>query len=107
MRNKVMKGWPAGANYNRDMRRLAVLLPLDALRCALVVLALLVRAGSTCGDTIVLKNGRRINASNVVEAGDKITYETTAGELTLPKSIVDHIEKGGAVAIPGSPGADA
>ena len=58
-------------------------------------------------DTIVLKNGRRITAFNVVEAGDKIKYETSAGELSLPKSIVDHIEKGGAVAMPGAPGADA
>jgi hypothetical protein len=46
------------------------------------------------GDTIVLKNGHRISASNVVEAGDKIRYETSVGELSLPKSIVDHIEKG-------------
>jgi len=45
-------------------------------------------------DTIVLKNGHRISASNVVEVGDKIRYETSVGELSLPKSIVDHIEKG-------------
>ncbi len=32
-------------------------------------------------------------------------YETSAGQLSLPKSIVDHIEKGGAV--PDSPGAAA
>src|SRR5262249_53680415 len=48
-------------------------------------------------DTIVLKNGRRIIALSVVEVGDKVRYQTSAGELTLPKSIVDHIEKGGAV----------
>jgi tetratricopeptide (TPR) repeat protein len=58
-------------------------------------------------DTIVLKNGRRINAFNVVEAGEKIRYETAAGELSLPKSIVDHIEKGGSVPMPGMPEADA
>ena len=46
-------------------------------------------------DTIVLKNGRRIRALSVTEEGDKIHYETSAGTLTLPKSIVDHIEKGG------------
>jgi len=28
-----------------------------------------------------------------VEVGEKIKYETSAGELSLPKSIVDHIEK--------------
>jgi tetratricopeptide (TPR) repeat protein len=58
-------------------------------------------------DTIVLKNGRRITAMSVVEEGDKVKYLTSAGELSLPKSIVDHIEKGGAVAMAGSPGADA
>lgn len=48
-------------------------------------------------DTIVLKNGRRIFALSVIDEGTKIRYITSAGELTLPKSIVDHIEKGGAL----------
>jgi hypothetical protein len=89
------------------MQRSPVLLGLDAIRIAMVALALLLAAGYTEADTIVLKNGRRITAFNVVETGDKIKYETSAGELTLPKSIVDHIEKGGAVPMPGAPGADA
>src|SRR5262249_45145183 len=58
------------------------------------------------GDTIVLKNGRRIVALSVVEEGDKVRYQTSAGELSLPKSIVDHIEKGGAMPLEG-PGAGA
>jgi tetratricopeptide (TPR) repeat protein len=62
------------------------------LACA----ALLLVAPAALPDTIVLKNGRRIIAISVREEGDKITYETSAGELSLPKSIVDHIEKGGA-----------
>ena len=37
-----------------------------------------------------------LSALNVREEGDKVKYETSAGELSLPKSIVDHIEKGGA-----------
>jgi tetratricopeptide (TPR) repeat protein len=49
----------------------------------------------TRADTIVLKNGRRIVALSVVVDGDKVRYLTSAGELALPKSIVDHIEKGG------------
>ncbi|HME11327.1 MAG TPA: tetratricopeptide repeat protein, partial [Candidatus Acidoferrum sp.] len=73
----------------------------------MVVLALLAAAAPASADTIVLKNGRRITAFNVVETADKITYQTSAGELTLPKSIVDHVEKGGMVAMPGAPGADA
>ena len=67
----------------------------------------LMLAGAARADKIVLKNGRKIIASNVVEDGDKIRYETSAGQLALPKSIVDHIEKGGLVPMMGSPAAAA
>jgi tetratricopeptide (TPR) repeat protein len=73
---------------------------------ALVVLALTAVCERAAADTIVLKNGRRIIALSVVEQGDKVRYQTSAGELTLPKSIVDHIEKGGAVPMD-APGAGA
>ena len=53
-------------------------------------------------DTIVLKNGRRIAALTVVEDRDKVRYQTSAGELSLPKSMVDHIEKGMASPLPDS-----
>jgi tetratricopeptide (TPR) repeat protein len=43
---------------------------------------------------------------SAVEEGDKVRYLTSSGELSLPMSIVDHIEKGGA-AVGGSPGSDA
>ena len=43
----------------------------------------------------MLKNGRKIVALSVTELPDKIEYETPSGTLTLPKSIVDHIERGG------------
>jgi tetratricopeptide (TPR) repeat protein len=59
----------------------------------------LVAAASTRGDTIVLKNGRRIIALSVTQEGEKITYETASGTLSIPRSIVDHIE-GGAVSSP-------
>jgi tetratricopeptide (TPR) repeat protein len=64
-------------------------------------LSLLV-AREVCADTIVLKNGRRIVAESVVMDGDKVRYLTAAGELALPKSIVDHIEKGGVGQLPGT-----
>jgi hypothetical protein len=67
----------------------------------------LILCGPARGDTIVLKNGRRIIAANVVEEGDKVRYQTSAGELSLPKSIVDHIERGGAVPLAEMPGAGA
>src|SRR5262249_45832271 len=52
-------------------------------------------------NTIVLKNGRRISALSVTRDGDKIRYETSAGTLTLPGAIVDHVESGGLPAVPG------
>ncbi|MGC1620114.1 MAG: tetratricopeptide repeat protein [Candidatus Acidiferrum sp.] len=68
-----------------------------ARRILLVAAALLFAGAAAQADTIVLKNGRRISALSVRVEGDKVTYETSAGELSLPKSIVDHIEKGGDV----------
>ena len=76
------------------------------IRTVLLSVALLSVSGRAAADTIVLKNGRRIIALSAVEEGDKIKYLTSAGELSLPKSIVDHIEKGGSVPMAGSPGAD-
>jgi tetratricopeptide (TPR) repeat protein len=68
-------------------------------------MAMLLLAGSVArADKIVLKNGRKIIAFNVVEEGDKVKYETAAGQLSIPKSIVDHIEKGGDVPMVDSPG---
>ncbi len=46
-------------------------------------------------DVIILKNGRRIVADSVTEAGDKVIYERFGGNVTIPKSLVDRIEKGG------------
>src|ERR1700693_4742733 len=68
---------------------------LRGCRAAGFSLALALGGAGVWADTIVLKNGHRISASNVVEVGDKIRYETSVGELSLPKAIVDHIEKGG------------
>src|SRR3984893_3576398 len=73
-----------------------------AMLACILLLAVAARA-----DKIVLKNGRKIIAYNVVEDGDKIRYETSAGELALPKSIVDHIEKGGLMPVMGWPAAAA
>jgi tetratricopeptide (TPR) repeat protein len=74
------------------------------MRFLLLGASLLLLSERAVSDTIVLKNGRRIAALSAVEDGDKVTYQTSAGELSLPKSIVDHIEKGEFAAIPGRPG---
>jgi tetratricopeptide (TPR) repeat protein len=60
----------------------------------LLVAVCLVATIAAHGDTIVLKNGRRIAALSVTQEGEKITYETASGTLSLPRSIVDHIEHG-------------
>jgi len=77
------------------------------LRVVLLFVAFLLMGYRAAADTIVLKNGRRIIALSVVEEGDKVKYQTSAGELSLPKSIVDHIERGGAGPMGSLPGGDA
>src|SRR5438309_10818580 len=62
---------------------------------SLIVAVCLAVAANTFGDTIVLKNGRRITALSVTQEGDKASYETPSGTLTLPRAIVDHVERGG------------
>src|SRR5579864_5248866 len=45
-------------------------------------------------DTIVLKNGRRIIVNLAKETDDRVTGETDAGQLSLPKSMVERVEHG-------------
>lgn len=69
--------------------------------CVILAIGLsLLAAKDARGDEIILKNGRRIAALSVEVQGDRVRYVTSAGELTLPKSIVDHIEKGGMAQMP-------
>jgi tetratricopeptide (TPR) repeat protein len=78
-----------------------------ATKIAWVLACFLFTATAARADKIVLKNGRTIIAYNVVEVGDKVRYETSAGQLSLPKSIVDHIEMGGLMPAMESPAAAA
>ncbi len=48
--------------------------------------------GIVAADTIVLKNGRRITVDVATESGDRVTGITDAGEISLPKSMVERIE---------------
>jgi hypothetical protein len=80
---------------------------LSSAKVLWALVLLLMVAAPASADKIVLKNGRKILAYNVVELGDKIQYETSAGQLTIPKSIVDHIEKGGLMPMVESPAAAA
>ncbi len=56
---------------------------------------LLLVVSSAAADTIVLKNGRRIVASSVTEDGERVRYETPAGQMSIPKSIVARIDRDG------------
>jgi len=62
----------------------------------LAAICLVAAASARGGDTIVLKNGRRIIALSATQDGEKIIYETASGTLSIPRSIVDHIERGAA-----------
>src|SRR5580700_4023136 len=61
---------------------------------SMALLGLLV-VSSAAADTIVLKNGRRIVASNVTEGSDHVSYDTPAGQMSIPKSIVARIDRDG------------
>jgi tetratricopeptide (TPR) repeat protein len=63
------------------------------LRAVPVAVLLALAVSSAAADTIVLKNGRRIVAAIVLEEGDKVTGETSAGRFTIPQSIVERIER--------------
>jgi tetratricopeptide (TPR) repeat protein len=60
-----------------------------------VALAALVLLAQLRAETIYLKNGRTILAESVTETGDKVYYEGEFGRVSIPKSMVDRIEKGG------------
>jgi len=79
----------AGRAVKLSMRQRQIFARL--LMCAIIFLLC---AAFGTADTIVLKNGRKIAALSTTIEGDKVRYETASGSLMLPKSIVDHIEKG-------------
>jgi hypothetical protein len=62
-------------------------------RCLPLLCLLLACAAGSRADTIVLKNGRRIPAIGISRENGKVSYETPAGQLSLPESIVERIEK--------------
>lgn len=62
-------------------------------RAAPCVFVLIIGVLSASADTIVLKNGRRIAAENVTEDATHIIYQTSSGQMSLPKSIVARIER--------------
>jgi Tetratricopeptide repeat len=65
------------------------------VRLATSATAAFLLAVSSCvtADTIVLKNGRSIEAGHVTEDAAHVTYQTSAGELSIPRSIVARIDR--------------
>jgi tetratricopeptide (TPR) repeat protein len=61
------------------------------LRLFVVLCLASVISGSVFADTIYLKSGRKINATHVMEENGQVSYETPAGRLSFPLSIVDHV----------------
>src|ERR1700726_1496654 len=57
---------------------------------AVLCLAFTISTGAFA-DTIYLKNGRKITATHVVQENGQVSYETSAGRLSLPVSIVDKV----------------
>lgn len=88
---------PRRRHYNGCMGRLlrTIRWPALAVGCAALCLV-----SGLYADVIVLKNGRRIAVVNVKEAGDKVSGETPAGTITLPASLVDHVERDGVSSSP-------
>ena len=68
-------------------------LPLYLVRVLGVAALAAVAVTMPHADTIVLKNGGRIAATGVVRENGKVGYETPAGHLSLPESIVERVEK--------------
>ncbi len=60
---------------------------------ALLALALPFVPALGLGDVIYLKNGRKIEAPILREDDRQVYYETQEGEIALPRSMIDHIEK--------------
>jgi len=63
-------------------------------RAPWLVLLFLLAAPFTWADTIVLKSGRRISATNVTVEGDTVYYDTASGRSSVPKSDVARIDLG-------------
>lgn len=67
-----------------------------ATKVWLCITALLLAAATAVhADIIVLKSGRRISASEVVDEGERYSYETSAGRMSVRKDLVERVERSG------------
>jgi tetratricopeptide (TPR) repeat protein len=68
-------------------------LPFYPLLCVFAAVSL----ASAPADTIRLKNGRSIWAETITDKGTRLEYSIGDNTFAIPKSLVDHVEAGGAV----------
>lgn len=69
-------------------------------RATIILALVLLSALTAAADVIVLKSGRRISATNVVEEGDRVSYDTPAGRLSFRKDLVERVERGATPSVP-------
>jgi len=69
------------------------LTPRAALRTPLAGLLLVVAASTCRADVIYLKNGRKIVATVTRQNAKQVFYELGEGEVALPRSLIERIEK--------------
>lgn len=69
-------------------------------RATKILILVLLSALTAAADVIVLKSGRRISATNVTEEGDRVSYETPAGRLSIRKDLVERVERGVSTSVP-------
>jgi len=62
-------------------------------RLALAGLLTLLAVVTLAADVIVLKSGRRIQAWSVEVKGERVWWETQAGQFSLPRHLVERIER--------------
>ena len=62
-----------------------------SLRSVVVLCLAAVAPWAVSADTIYLKNGNKIIASHVIQENGQVSYETSAGRLSFPASIVDKV----------------
>ncbi|MFQ5695551.1 MAG: hypothetical protein ACE5HB_06150, partial [Terriglobia bacterium] len=68
---------------------------LGSFHLGLALALALTLASLALADVIVLKSGRRIEAWNIEEKGNRIYYEMPNGRVGIPKRLVERIESRG------------
>ena len=62
-------------------------------RFVMIILVLLLFAGTALGDVIYLKNGREIRGKIIEQDKETVTIEVPYGQMTFKKKNIDRIEK--------------